>query len=63
MGDDVRLSDVWQYHKNRWDKGQKADRESTIEVHGKTLIVKYFEGKDKIGHIVPERHPAEVEYE
>jgi len=57
------LSDVWRYHKDRWDKGQKADRESTIEVHGETLIVKYFEGKDKIGHPVPGKHPTEVEYE
>jgi len=63
MEGDLRLSDVWQYHKKRWDKGQKADKESTIVVHGKTLIVKYFEGKDKIGHVVPGKHPTEIEYE
>ena len=57
------MSDVWQYHKKRWDKGQKADRESTIVVHGETLVVKYFEGKDKIGHPVPGKHPVEIEYE
>ena len=63
MEGDLRLSDVWQYHKKRWDKGQKADRESTIEVHGESLRIKYFENKDKIGHVVPEKHPVEVEYE
>ena len=57
------MSDVWQYHKKRWDKGQKPDRESTIIVHGETIPVKYYESTDKIGHLVPGKHPVEVEYE